>query len=75
MFSCRYTYTSTATKWNSCYQIAVADTIATTNLAAVPLCATYTNSMNPVGKKRRKRSDLMNNEVFKTSVKITPSKV
>ena len=75
MFSRRYTYTSTSTMYNSCYQIAVVDTVATTAVAQLPACSTYTASVNPTGKKRRKRSDLMNDEIRETSDKISPSKV
>ena len=61
--------------YNSCYQIAVVDTAATTAIAQLPSCATYVMSVNPIGKKRRKRSDLLNDEIRETSDKISPSKV
>jgi len=69
-----YTYTSTSTMYNSCYQIAVVDTAATTAIAQLPSCSTYVTSVNPIGKKRRKRSDLLNDEIRETSSKISPSK-
>ena len=75
MFSRRYTYTSTSTMYNSCYQIAVVDTVATTTVTQLPSCSTYIMSVNPIGKKRRKRSDLLNDEIRETSDKISPSKV
>ena len=61
--------------YNSCYQIAVVNTVATTAVVQLPACSTYTVSVNPTGKKRRKRSDLLNNEIRETSDKISPSKV
>ena len=61
--------------YNSCYQIAVVDTVATTAVSDLPACSTYTTSTNPTGKKRRKRSSLMNDEIRGTSDAISPSKV
>ena len=75
MFSRRYTYTSTSTMYNSCYQIAVVDVTATTAISQLPACSTYITSVNPIGKKRRKRSELLNDEIQETSKKISPSKV
>merc|ERR1712037_433529 len=46
-----YTYTSTSTMYNSCYQIAVVNTVATTDITQLPACSTYTTSTNPTGKK------------------------
>ena len=61
--------------YNMCYQIAVVNTVATTDITQLPACSTYTTSTNPTGKKRRKRSNLMNDEVRGTSDTISPSKV
>lgn len=61
--------------YNSCYQIAVVNTVATTDITQLPACSTYTTSTNPTGKKRRKRSNLMNDEIRGTSDAISPSKV
>jgi len=60
--------------YNSCYQIAVVNTVATTDITQLPACSTYTTSTNPTGKKRRKRSNLMNDEIRGTSDAISPSK-
>ena len=75
VFAHRYTYTSTSTMYNSCYQIAVVNTVATTAVTDLPDCSTYTTSTDPTGKKRRKRSSLMNDEIRDTSDTISPSKV
>ena len=61
--------------YNSCYQIAVVNTVATTAVTDLPDCSTYTTSTNPTGKKRRKRSSLMNDDIRDTSDTISPSKV
>ena len=60
--------------YNSCTQIEVFN-VADTPLAMVPACSTYAMSVNPSGKKRRKRSDVINNQVYKALDKIMPSKV
>ena len=74
IFSRRYTYTSTSTIYNSCYQVEVADIIATP-LANVLSCDAYILAGNFYGKKRRKRSEVLNDEIRETSDKISPSKV
>jgi len=71
-----YTYTSTSTIYNSCYQVEVADIIATP-LANVLSCDAYILAGNFYGKKRRKRSDLINEEIHQrhgTQEEISPTK-
>ena len=61
--------------YNTCYQVAVVNTVATTDISQLPACSTYTTMATPIGKKRRKRSNLMNDEVRGTTHPISPSKV
>ena len=55
----------------------MADIIATPNLAALLSCDAYILAGNFYGKKRRKRSDLMNEEIHRHGAKeeISPTKV
>jgi len=68
-----YTYTSTSTIYNSCYQVEVAD-INATPFANVQSCSAYIAAGNFYGKKRRKRSELMNEDRHEAQEEISPTK-